>query len=228
LKVGGFTLIELLVVVAIISLLVSILLPSLSKAKTLAKAAMCLANQRGLGTAVQFYTNEYGGYLPLGYVWMPTLDPRENNWMPHLHQFISPEEEFWPDDRSQRVDGLFRCPFVDPKQHITPSFPMSYVFNNEIHIDRDLNAAANSVNTHRKIEQIQQPSEIWLITDVQWTGPFAAHTAAHTLQYWFVGRHAHDEFTNAILFVDSHAAARDDIWLLGKPFKGTDVLWDTK
>jgi prepilin-type N-terminal cleavage/methylation domain-containing protein len=60
----GFTLIELLVVIAIISLLVSILLPSLNKAKELARRAVCASNQRNLGLGIHFYGNEYNGYAP--------------------------------------------------------------------------------------------------------------------------------------------------------------------
>jgi len=55
----GFTLIELLVVIAIISLLVSILLPSLNKAKELAKQAVCSVNLKNIGTAYALYLNEY-------------------------------------------------------------------------------------------------------------------------------------------------------------------------
>lgn len=54
----GFSLIELLVVVAVISLLVSILLPSLTKAKDLAKRAVCANQLRQLGFALHGYVTE--------------------------------------------------------------------------------------------------------------------------------------------------------------------------
>ena len=60
----AFTLIELLVVVAIIALLVSILLPSLGKAREQAKKSFCSNNLAQFGRAIHVYAGEYKYFCP--------------------------------------------------------------------------------------------------------------------------------------------------------------------
>jgi len=65
-KRRGFTLIELLVVISIIALLISILMPALSKAREQAKSVVCMGNERQVGLAMLYYADEWDDYVPRG------------------------------------------------------------------------------------------------------------------------------------------------------------------
>ena len=70
----GFTMVELLVVISILSLLMSILIPVLARARGLAKTAVCTSNLRQLGMAFILYANDYDDYT------MPTLGQSRTYW----------------------------------------------------------------------------------------------------------------------------------------------------
>ncbi len=61
------TLIELMVVIAVITTLISILVPSLSRARQMTKRLVCLSNERQIATAMHTYAGDYGDRFPIAH-----------------------------------------------------------------------------------------------------------------------------------------------------------------
>jgi prepilin-type N-terminal cleavage/methylation domain-containing protein len=135
----GFTLIELLIVIAIISLLLTILMPTLNQAKELARSAVCLSNLRNLGPAYAMYVSEFHGcVMPSCYI--NPSGPRADHWehyatlMVNLGYASAPDQAQVPAPvppdytldavyrRGPSVGGsTFRCPEAGDAEGIHPA-----------------------------------------------------------------------------------------------------------
>ncbi|TVR45665.1 MAG: prepilin-type N-terminal cleavage/methylation domain-containing protein [Puniceicoccaceae bacterium] len=75
---SGFTLIELLTVIAIIGILASILIPTVSRVRTSARNVQCLSNVRQWGMAVLLYAADNDGHYAVRAQWSPEVGV--SNW----------------------------------------------------------------------------------------------------------------------------------------------------
>ncbi len=123
----AFTLIELLVVVAVISLLISVLLPALGSAKEAAKSLRCLSNQRQIGVALHLYAEQYDGWIPREGTSGSRPETRRARlpWPVALRPMLDPELDpnADPDDLFEPAE-FFRCP-----SRISDDHPIHYVAN---------------------------------------------------------------------------------------------------
>jgi prepilin-type processing-associated H-X9-DG protein len=63
-RLPAFSLVELLVVIGIITILIGLLLPTMSRARESARRTKCLANLRTLAQSMVMYANDSKGWLP--------------------------------------------------------------------------------------------------------------------------------------------------------------------
>jgi len=223
----AFTLIELLVVVAIIALLISILLPSLSRARELSKRTVCSANLRGIGQAMYIYAQDDPQVFPaiaMTYTTTPGA----------MHLFFTDDRTIAPATTgipSPTVDmwAVVRANNTTPKQFICPS-------------TTDLPDAAQDTTAYYDFEHIgnlsyayqyqHHPNRRIIGTSSEPTFPFMADgnpyikggvTETHSVDRIGPGRGNSNNHTNRegqnVLYQDSHVTFEKgpDIGFSGKP-----------
>ena len=174
-KRRGFTLIELLVVISIIALLVGILLPSLSKARTQARRAACAANLNQIGIGFQSYLNENRDLMPYA-SFFPSVAPLPLTTSEPIYiaDVLTPHL-----NESRKV---FECPgdVASPKQRPAPFAGMTWFesdkssyqyldFRRQFIAGKSMNEAAKQAK--RLFEQFTgqaktfAPNSIWIMQD---------------------------------------------------------------
>lgn len=113
---NGFTLIELIVVIAIISLLVALLLPALSRARKAAYGVECLGRERQLAVAAFAYHADHGYYpvnsrthLGPGIPSMDFIKQLGPYTHPGQPQYDRHENTIWTPPNTARVN-FYLCP----------------------------------------------------------------------------------------------------------------------
>jgi prepilin-type N-terminal cleavage/methylation domain-containing protein/prepilin-type processing-associated H-X9-DG protein len=122
----AFTLIELLVVIAIISMLISILTPSLSRARQQAKSTVCMTTLNEIMKAVVAYGNDFEFKLPpMRFPARREEPPVHHGWAEALYKSLynaddySKEENFPVMHNREDRFQLWVCKEAEPKADST-------------------------------------------------------------------------------------------------------------
>src|SRR5436190_18596633 len=119
-RASAFTLVELLVVIGIIAVLISILLPTLSKARASANVVVCASNLRQLSTCMLMYEQDYKGRLIVEWTNGPL-------WPYLLKPYFSKLPKNVDANNTETRDKILTCPMAwekptgDSDNSVTPS-----------------------------------------------------------------------------------------------------------
>lgn len=156
-----FTLIELLIVISIIAILMSILLPSLKKARDQTQRIACCNNLNQIGKAVFLYVNDNSSWLPQGGdAFVDDMTPPKECWKSELTEYLGIKDNYTKYDLEH---GVYRCPTQNNKLQDTSmgyeGFYGGYGWNG------NCGWRENSTNPRKKISEMKNPSNTILSGD---------------------------------------------------------------
>jgi prepilin-type N-terminal cleavage/methylation domain-containing protein len=226
----AFTLVELLVVIAIISILASLLLPTLAASKQKARMTQCLSNFRQLGLALHMYAHDFGDHMPpQGGFALGGFNPQPAHFpcLPNaedrvLYHYIKPSQVFrCPSDQGITFN-LPPCWPLSPYQ-FTPTcwdtVGCSYVYNasppgifQKYRFDGFLSAQTTAwvANPSSFILMYEPPATGWGQQPLETSFFLNWHYVVVPTQF-LIGDVQNDphRFISPILYVDGHSARQD-------------------
>ncbi len=160
----GFTLIELLVVIAIIALLMSILMPALSRVKTSAKAVACQSNLHQWAVIWNMFAQDYDGHFHGGEG--GESQNTDNRWPTVLRDYYKDDEiRLCPMAKKPRSEGGHN-PLCAWGKFDDGMFA-SYGFNEWL-CNRPVGSDAESDNYWREMYGIPQSNKVPIFLDCYW------------------------------------------------------------
>ena len=172
----AFTLVELLVVIGIIAVLISILLPSLNRAREQANQVKCLNNMRQIGIAFQLYANENKLAFPAGARY-PTALVKVDDWIwyqekpvgvrvtPDVYQSAIGKYLSSGPSKTWSVEVL-RCPSDRVEEHVSTPDSGIYKYSYSMNQWLEINATSPYGPPGRiRLTMIKDPAEKILLAE---------------------------------------------------------------
>ncbi|MEX0653963.1 MAG: prepilin-type N-terminal cleavage/methylation domain-containing protein [Phycisphaeraceae bacterium] len=228
---GGFTLIELLVVLALVTLLVAMLLPTLSSAREAARGVQCSANLRTLQMGWLMGVEEFGERIPYIRTTVPSSHPH-HTWVRRLRAIYPDVPQIW----GNNTISFNACPTVQrryPVMFYAGNAWFGYAINARWLPQSEATRAEDLLSELQSWSAIRQPARYPWLMDAEvypfgsghagWQ--FAPSEAQAFLRHFGVGPHHAGRTAANVAYADGAVRAVPIADVHANTVGGGDFAW---